>query len=95
MLTVPAAPPKMAKASAGWRMDVTEPVAFVQFAWPALQVPLPPPIWLALARPFAFQKFSTRPLVLIRLICLLPVRFWMVTPASGMTPPLVSVSEPP
>ena len=41
MVTVPAAPPKMAKASAGWRMDVTEPVAFVQFAWPALQVSVP------------------------------------------------------
>jgi len=58
-------------------------------------VPLPPPMRVLLARPFAFQKFSARLLVLIRLICLLAVRFWMVKPAGGAMPPLVSESAPP
>ena len=94
-VTMPASPPKMANASAGWRVDVIEPVAFAQFACGTDHTPLPPPIRVLLASPFAFQKFSVKPFVLIRLTCLLAVRFWMVKPEGGMMPPLVSVSVPP
>ncbi|MNT15907.1 hypothetical protein D3C72_1509870 [compost metagenome] len=69
-VTVPGAPPKIAKASAGWRGAVTLPVASVQFAAVDDQTPDPPPIWVGLASLSAFQKLSSAPTVLIRLICL-------------------------
>ena len=99
-VTVPAAPPKMAKPGCGFIGAETSPVASVQFGAVVDHTPLPPPIWVALARPLAFQKFSVRPVVLSRLICLFPVRYWIdrLSPAGvvpSVMPPWVSVSVPP
>ncbi|MCY1241910.1 hypothetical protein D9M72_548380 [compost metagenome] len=95
--TWPAAPPKIANPGCGCMAAVTAPFTSVQFGCVALQVPSPPPIWVALARPLPFQKFRTwAGSMLTRLTFLSPVRYWTekllgAAPPSAM-PPFVRVS---
>ena len=99
-VTVPAAPPKIAKPGCGdIGPFVTAPVASVQTCEVVDHVPLPPPICVALAWPFAFQTFAVMPVVSIRLICFCAVRFcrnsvWPPGAVPRERPPLVSVSVP-
>ena len=85
----------MEKASAGWRAPVALPLRLLQFGLVADQAPEPPPIWVGLASPSAFQNASGMPAVLIRLICLAADSVWMVWPGTvEVIPPLVVVSAP-
>src|ERR1700761_5393195 len=91
-VTVPAAPPKIAKPGSGAIGPTYWPVVSDQVLEYRLHVPLPPPIWLGPARPFASHSSSVTLCVSTRLICLSTVRICSDMPDGGAKPPPVMLS---